>query len=94
MTRSQGLTATGVIYKDSNGTPHQAFVRSKGEVIVSAGTIGTPQLLLLSGVGPESYLSSLNIPVVLSHPYVGQFLHDNPRNFINILPPNPIEPTI
>ncbi|XP_021808893.1 (R)-mandelonitrile lyase 2 [Prunus avium] len=89
-----GLTATGVIYRDSNGTPHQAFVRSKGEVIVSAGTIGTPQLLLLSGVGPESYLSSLNIPVVLSHPYVGQFLHDNPRNFINILPPNPIEPTI
>nr|3RED_A Chain A, Hydroxynitrile lyase [Prunus mume]3RED_B Chain B, Hydroxynitrile lyase [Prunus mume]3RED_C Chain C, Hydroxynitrile lyase [Prunus mume]3RED_D Chain D, Hydroxynitrile lyase [Prunus mume]3RED_E Chain E, Hydroxynitrile lyase [Prunus mume]3RED_F Chain F, Hydroxynitrile lyase [Prunus mume]3RED_G Chain G, Hydroxynitrile lyase [Prunus mume]3RED_H Chain H, Hydroxynitrile lyase [Prunus mume]3RED_I Chain I, Hydroxynitrile lyase [Prunus mume]3RED_J Chain J, Hydroxynitrile lyase [Prunus mum len=90
---SSGVTAIGVIYKDSNGTPHQAFVRGEGEVIVSAGPIGSPQLLLLSGVGPESYLSSLNIPVVLSHPYVGQFLHDNPRNFINILPPNPIEPS-
>ncbi|TQD95567.1 hypothetical protein C1H46_018806 [Malus baccata] len=88
------LSATGVIYKDFNGISHRAYVRDQGEVILSAGTMGTPQLLLLSGVGPESYLSSLGIPVVLDHPYVGQFLYDNPRNFINILPPNPIEPSI
>ncbi|CAL8078423.1 unnamed protein product [Prunus armeniaca] len=88
---SSGVTAVGVVYTDSNGTSHRAFVRGKGEVILSAGALGTPQLLLLSGVGPESYLTSLNISVVASHPYVGQYLNDNPRNFINILPPNPIE---
>ncbi|KAB2626012.1 (R)-mandelonitrile lyase 1-like [Pyrus ussuriensis x Pyrus communis] len=88
------LSATGVIYKDSKGIAHRAYVRDQSEVILSAGTMGTPQLLLLSGVGPESYLSSLGIPVVLDHPYVGQFLYDNPRNFINILPPNAIEPSI
>ncbi|CAL8990777.1 unnamed protein product, partial [Prunus brigantina] len=71
----------------------RAFVRGKGEVILSAGAIGSPQLLLLSGVGPESYLSSLKIPVVRSHPYVGQFMYDNPRNLINILPPFPLEPS-
>ncbi|KAL6292695.1 hypothetical protein ACE6H2_000837 [Prunus campanulata] len=88
---TSGVTAIGVIYTDSNGTAHQAFVRGEGEVILSAGPIGSPQLLLLSGVGPESYLTSLNISVVASHPYVGQYIYDNPRNFINILPPNPIE---
>lgn len=88
------MLAIGVIYTDSDGNSHQAFVRGNGEVIVSAGTIGTPQLLLLSGVGPESYLSSLNITVVQPNPYVGQFVYDNPRNFINILPPNPIEASV
>ncbi|XP_021808878.1 (R)-mandelonitrile lyase 1-like isoform X1 [Prunus avium] len=88
------LSAIGVIYTDSDGNSHKAFVRSNGEVIVSAGTIGTPQLLLLSGVGPESYLSSLNITVVQPNPYVGQFVYDNPRNFINILPPKPIEASV
>ncbi|KAI5348826.1 Hypothetical predicted protein [Prunus dulcis] len=91
LTEASGVTAVGVVYTDSNGTSHRAFVRGKGEVILSAGALGTPQLLLLSGVGPESYLTSLNISVVASHPYVGQNLNDNPRNFINILPPNPIE---
>ncbi|BFG14652.1 hypothetical protein CerSpe_009260 [Prunus speciosa] len=76
---TSNLSAIGVIYTDSDGNSHQAFVRGNGEVIVSAGTIGTPQLLLLSGVGPESYLSSLNITVVQPNPYVGQFVYDNPH---------------
>ncbi|CAL8074343.1 unnamed protein product [Prunus armeniaca] len=88
------LSAIGVIYRDSFGRPHRAFVRGKGEVILSAGPIGTPQVLLLSGVGPERYLLSQRIPVVRLHPHVGQFLYDNPRNFINILPPRPIEPSV
>ncbi|CAL2226199.1 unnamed protein product [Prunus armeniaca] len=66
---------------------HQAFIRGKGEVILSAGAIGSTQLLLLSGVGPESYLSSIKIPVVHPEPYIGQFMRDNPRNYITILPP-------
>lgn len=62
-------------------------VRKNGEVILSAGAIGSPQLLLLSGLGPKSSLSSLNIPVVRDHPYIGQFMADNPRNGVNLLVP-------
>ncbi|KAB2609802.1 (R)-mandelonitrile lyase 2-like [Pyrus ussuriensis x Pyrus communis] len=89
------LSATGVIYRDSNGRSHRALVHDKGEVILSSGTIGSPQLLLLGGIGPKSYLSSLKVPVVLDLPDVGQFMYDNPCNFINILTPNdPLEPSI
>ncbi|XP_021834534.1 (R)-mandelonitrile lyase 1-like [Prunus avium] len=89
----RALSAVGVVYSDAKGQSHQAFVHSKGEVILSAGTIGTPQLLLLSGVGPESYLSSLKIKVNHDNPYVGQYVYDNPRNFVNILPPKPPKPS-
>ncbi|KAM2362644.1 hypothetical protein ACFXTH_004772 [Malus domestica] len=93
--KSTNLSATGVIYRDSNGRSNRALVHDKGEIILSSGTIASPQLLLLSGIGPKSYLSSLKIPVVLDLPDVGQFMYDNPRNFINILTPNdPLEPSI
>ncbi|ONI27611.1 hypothetical protein PRUPE_1G096400 [Prunus persica] len=93
LTSRRGSSAVGVIYTDAKGQPHQAFVHTKGEVILSAGTIGSPQLLLLNGVGPESYLSSLQIKVNHDNPYVGQYVYDNPRNFVNILPPKPPKPS-
>ncbi|KAM1167450.1 hypothetical protein TB2_029004 [Malus domestica] len=89
--KASGLSAKGIIYSDSNGRSHRALIRGKGEVILSAGAIGSPQLLLLSGVGPKSYLSSRKIPVVHPQPYVGQFMRDNPRNYITILPPFQVE---
>ncbi|KAL8128435.1 hypothetical protein V2J09_009003 [Rumex salicifolius] len=61
------------------------------EVILAAGAIGSPQLLLLSGIGPRPYLSSWGIPLTLHLPYVGQFLYHNPRNGINLLPSMPLE---
>jgi mandelonitrile lyase len=67
------------------------MVREKGEVMLSAGAIGSPQLLLLSGIGPRSYLSSMGIPVAYHLPYVGQYLYDNPRNGISIVTPTPLE---
>ena len=67
------------------------MLHEKGEIILSAGAIGSPQLLLLSGVGPTSYLSSLNISVVHNLSFVGQLLADNPRNQIGIIPPFPME---
>lgn len=42
------------------------------EVIVSGGIFGSPQLLLLSGVGPKDELEKLGIPVVHDSPYVGK----------------------
>ncbi|KAL5699843.1 (R)-mandelonitrile lyase [Ranunculus cassubicifolius] len=83
--------AIGVVYRDGMGRSHHAMVRGRGEVILCAGAIGSPQLLLLSGIGPRSYLSSWGIPVVQHLPYVGQYLYDNPRNGITIVPPVPLE---
>nr|GMD32235.1 (R)-mandelonitrile lyase-like [Ipomoea batatas] len=84
-------SAIGVIFRDRLGLFHHAMVRESGEVLLSAGALGSPQLLLLSGIGPRLYLSSLGIPVVYHTPNVGQFLYDNPRNGISIVPPIPLE---
>ena len=51
---------------------HTVFVRN--EVIVSAGTIGSPKLLMLSGVGPKEHLQSLGIPVVADRRVGDNFL--------------------
>lgn len=83
--------AIGVVFRDQLGLFHHAMLREKGEIFLSAGAIGSPQLLLLSGIGPRPYLSSWGIPVVHHHPYVGQFLYDNPRNGISFVPSVPLD---
>ena len=60
---------------------------------MSAGALGSPQLLLLSGIGPHSYLSSLHIPIVKSQLNVGKFMADNPRTSVNLIIPFPFEPS-
>lgn len=47
------------------------------EVIVSSGVFGSPQLLMVSGIGPASTLESLNIPVIADRPGVGQNMQDH-----------------
>ncbi|KAF8170651.1 hypothetical protein K438DRAFT_1982527 [Mycena galopus ATCC 62051] len=54
----------------------QTKVYTAKEVIVSAGTFQTPQLLMLSGIGPAAELSSFSIPVVKDAPGVGANLQD------------------
>ncbi|XP_071527340.1 glucose dehydrogenase [FAD, quinone]-like [Panulirus ornatus] len=53
-------------------------VMAQREVVLSAGTIASPQLLMLSGVGPANHLKYHNIPVVADLPGVGQNLQDHP----------------
>lgn len=49
------------------------------EVVLAAGTIGSAQLLLCSGIGPEAVLRDANVAVVHPLPGVGRNLHDHPR---------------
>jgi choline dehydrogenase-like flavoprotein len=69
-----GWRAKGVTWRQDGATK---TARAKGEVILSAGSIGSAQLLLLSGVGPGRDLLDLGIPVVLDRPGVGQNLQDH-----------------
>ncbi|KAF5361272.1 hypothetical protein D9758_010313 [Tetrapyrgos nigripes] len=51
---------------------------ARNEIILSSGAIGTPQLLLLSGVGPKKELEGLGIDIVADRPAVGKNLRDHP----------------
>lgn len=68
--------ATGVTYQFGPKEPVNT-VLAKREVVLSAGSIGTPHILLLSGVGPAHHLQQHNIPVVSDLPGVGQNLLDH-----------------
>ncbi|XP_031838204.2 glucose dehydrogenase [FAD, quinone]-like [Nomia melanderi] len=52
-------------------------VSARYEIILSAGPIGSPQLLMLSGIGPRKHLEELNVPVVHDSPGVGENLQDH-----------------
>ncbi|KAL1069865.1 hypothetical protein V6Z11_D12G293900 [Gossypium hirsutum] len=85
--------AIGVIYEDAMGEKHTAYLTndSKSEIIVSAGAIGSSQLLMLSGIGPRSQLEPLGIKVVIDQPMVGRGMADNTLNGVFIPSPNPVE---
>uniref|UniRef100_A0A2N9FJG4 Glucose-methanol-choline oxidoreductase N-terminal domain-containing protein n=1 Tax=Fagus sylvatica TaxID=28930 RepID=A0A2N9FJG4_FAGSY len=85
--------AYGVIFTDALGTKHTAYLNNNlmNEIILSAGAIGSPQLLMLSGIGPVEELQAQGIKVVLDQPMVGQDMADNPMNFVFVPSPNPVE---
>lgn len=66
-----GTTATGV--ETSTGTTHLAT----REVILSAGALDTPRILLHSGIGPPAQLAQFSIPLLHASPYIGQNLRDH-----------------
>ncbi len=70
----QGRRAVGVEYQ-WRGKLHRA--RAEREVILSAGTIASPQLLMLSGIGRPDELNAVGIPTVAESPQVGRNLQDH-----------------
>lgn len=70
-----GTRAIGVTYT-RHGERIQA--RAEAEVVLAAGAVNTPQLLMLSGVGPGAHLREHGISLVADSPGVGQNLHDHP----------------
>lgn len=69
-----GTRAKGLIARQKNRT---LTLTARREVILSAGAFGSPQLLLLSGIGPEEELRAHGIPVRHALPGVGQNLQDH-----------------
>jgi choline dehydrogenase len=70
----EGRRAVGVAFRRGG---ESGVARARREVILSAGAIGSPQILMLSGVGPQAHLQSLGIEVVQALPGVGQSLQDH-----------------
>jgi choline dehydrogenase-like flavoprotein len=68
-----GRRAIGLRWRQ-DGVAREARGR---EIILAAGAIGSPQLMMLSGVGPAQHLSNHGIPIVLDKPGVGANLHDH-----------------
>jgi choline dehydrogenase len=75
----EGQKAVGVEYS-AGGRVHR--VKAAREVIVSGGSINSPQILMLSGVGPADELRRLDIPVVQDLPGVGQNLQDHLETYV------------
>jgi len=82
-----GRRAYGIEY-EQNGQVLQARVRR--EVLLTAGAINSPQLLLLSGIGPADELRSLDIPLTHDLPGVGRRLNDHPDSVVQYLCKKPV----
>ncbi len=75
----QGARATGVTYRRGGVT---TTVRVNAEIVLSAGTVATPQLLMLSGIGPGGHLREHGIDVKADVAGVGQNLQDHPVSWV------------
>ena len=71
--------AVGIEYQTPSG---RVTARVRGEIVVSGGVYGSPQLLQLSGLGPVDLLGEFAIPVVRDMPGVGKNLHDHFNTYL------------
>ena len=90
----EGKRAVGIA-AESGG---EAFTVQGEQIILTGGAIASPQILMLSGVGPSDHLRSLGIPVLHDMPGVGENLRDHPAAFILLRghgqPPDDLAPNI
>src|SRR3954470_12181826 len=77
----EGGRAVGVVLRDGRG--REQTVRAEREVLLSAGAIGSPQLLMLSGIGPADHLHEVDVAVRHDLPGVGRNLQDHP--FVTVI---------
>ncbi len=86
----EGGRAVGVEFQGPEG-PETA--RAEGDILLSAGAIGSAQILLLSGIGAADELSALGIAPVLDLPGVGANLHDHAISQVVWRSKQPLPPT-
>ncbi|PWA43694.1 oxygen-dependent choline dehydrogenase, FAD/NAD(P)-binding domain protein [Artemisia annua] len=81
--------AYGVAFEDSLGNKHRAYLEGgkKDEIILSAGALASPRLLMLSGICPRKQLDGLKIKVVLEKSFIGQGMAHNLVNAVFIPSP-------
>jgi choline dehydrogenase len=91
-----GDRASGVVFRATSHGAGSFAVQAKREVILSAGAIHTPQLLMLSGIGPAAELAKHGIRVRVDAPGVGANLQDHVACAVNVVLNNDIssDPTI
>ncbi len=70
----EGRRAVAVRYRQGNATK---VARARGEIVLAAGAVGSPQILMHSGVGPAEHLADHGIPITLDRPGVGSNLQDH-----------------
>ncbi|MFC6724424.1 GMC family oxidoreductase [Halobium palmae] len=87
----EGDEVTGVVY-EQDGEEHTVEAEPDGEVILSAGAIQSPQLLMLSGIGPAEHLEEYGIGVEVDLPGVGRNLQDHLRWSVDYRSSEPLEP--
>ena len=73
---SSAVKATGVEYAASSGATRQTVTVNR-EVIIAGGAIGSPHVLMHSGIGPKDVLTDAGVDVVVELPGVGQHLQDH-----------------
>ena len=83
----EGRRASGITIRLPNGD--EQIVKARRSVILSAGAIGSPHLLLLSGIGPPEQLASTGVPVFCPLPGVGKNLQDHVGVYMNYLVDQP-----
>lgn len=77
--------ATGVLFT-VDGVEHRASAAA--EIVLCAGAFGSPQILMLSGIGPADHLQDIGIDVVLDLPGVGTTLRDHLRTDVGVMSPD------
>jgi choline dehydrogenase len=87
-----GVTVRRVVVEDGRavGVETADGVVRAAEVVLSAGAVGTPHLLLLSGIGPADDLRSAGVPVVADVPGVGAGFTDHPLVYVAFRPVRPV----
>jgi choline dehydrogenase-like flavoprotein len=77
-----GTNCTGAEFS-LDGQTFAVRTTASGEVICAGGAVQTPQLLMLSGIGPKDHLKSLGIPTVVDSPVLGENLQDHPSAVVS-----------
>jgi choline dehydrogenase len=78
----EGGRCVGVTVRRTDGSQHDYRLNDGGEVVLSAGALGSPKILLCSGVGDGQALRELGLPVHRDLPEVGRNLQEHPNSVV------------